>query len=95
MVAQNTLRTRDGKWVFSEDDCKFATDVVLNKRLKQIKLPILLNTCAPISELTSNISTMFNQVEIMILQNVQEVLSNFHGIYIDIHCIKMDFLYTH
>ena len=30
----------------------------LNKRLKRIKSPILLQICAPISELQSNISTM-------------------------------------
>ena len=32
--------------------------VWIKKGIKQIKLPILLYTCAPISELPSNISTM-------------------------------------
>ena len=35
-----------------------ATAVNLNKCLKQIKLPILLGTCAPTPELPSNKNTM-------------------------------------
>ena len=42
---------------------KFLHGVDLNKCLTQIKLPISLHTCAPTSELLSNISTM-QQIEV-------------------------------
>ena len=58
MVTNKTLRTDKGKQVCFENDFKFANPVDLNKCLKQTKLPILLYTCAHISELPSNISTM-------------------------------------
>ena len=41
-----------------KNNFKFSTDVDLSKCLKQIKLPILLYTCAPFSELPSNIRIM-------------------------------------
>jgi len=43
----------------NENNFKFVTAVDLNKGLTQIKVPIALYTCgAPISELSSNVSTM-------------------------------------
>ena len=43
---------------FSELPFKVATVLGLKKCLNQIVLPILLHTCAPISELPSHINTM-------------------------------------
>mgnify|MGYP001180615920 FL=1 len=37
---------------------KFATSVDLNEYLKQIKISILLHTCAPIFEIPSTISNL-------------------------------------
>ena len=58
MVTQNTLRTRKGKYDFLENNFIFATAVDLSKCLKIIKFSISLYTCAPNSELPSNISKM-------------------------------------
>ena len=58
MVTYDTLRTCEGKHVFFKIDLKFETAVDLNKCLKQIKLPISTYSCAPISELPSDKSTM-------------------------------------
>ena len=65
MVTQNVLRTCKEKQVYSEMNFNFPTALARNKCLKQIKLPISLHTCAPISELAINISTI---VEIMIIK---------------------------
>ena len=46
------------KTVFFENVFKFETVVELKKCLKQIKLPILPYTCAPDSEIPTNIHTM-------------------------------------
>ena len=46
METQNTLRTQFKRYNF-----KVATAVELNKCLKEIKLPVALYTCTPISEL--------------------------------------------
>ena len=54
MVTLTILRTYSIFWNLF----KFATYVDLNKCLKQIKLPISLRTCAPITELPSGKSTM-------------------------------------
>ena len=43
---------------FLESCSKFPTALDLNKRFKQIKVPISLHTCVPFSTLPSNISTM-------------------------------------
>ena len=51
------LRTCRGKWDFSEINFKFANALVLNKYLKQIEIPILLQTCTPISSASSDIDT--------------------------------------
>ena len=58
MVAQNTLRTCEGNPDFSEIDFKFAISRDLNKCLELIKIQRLLLRCAPIFELSSDISTM-------------------------------------
>ena len=42
---------------------KFVTAVDLSKSLKQMKLPMLINTCAPISELSSNLTIMYLSVK--------------------------------
>ena len=52
MVTRNILCTHEGKKV------RFVPVLVLMECLKQIKLQTLILTCAPISELPSNISTM-------------------------------------
>ena len=52
MVTQNMLRTCEGKQDLSEINFEFVT-LDLSKSLEQIKLPISLHTCAPISELPS------------------------------------------
>ena len=54
MVTQNTLHTREAKLVYFENDSRFATADALNKYLKYIELPILLYTCAHISESPCN-----------------------------------------
>ena len=60
MVSLNTLRSCVGNQVFLKMHFKLVTSVDLKKCLKHIKLPILLDTCAPTSKLPSNISTMIN-----------------------------------
>ena len=65
---ENRDRTRHGTYIrrqqrtcrarFKENrKIRFVTVLDLNIYLNQIKLPISLHTCAPISELPSNIST--------------------------------------
>ena len=55
MVAQNMVRTHEGKEVFSDKkDCSRSNQTPLTYRKKHR----LLHTCAPISVLPSNISTM-------------------------------------
>ena len=56
MVTQITFRMCKGKHFLNILDLRLR--VHLNKRLKQNIVPILVHTCAPISELPSNISTM-------------------------------------
>ena len=58
MVTQNMLRMRERKYVFSDTNIRFVAALDLIKGLKQIKYERLLLTCAPISELPSNISAM-------------------------------------
>ena len=55
-LTQNILHARR-KISHFLSDFKFLTSIDLDKRLKQIKLPILLYTCAPFSVLPFNIST--------------------------------------
>ena len=52
------MHTRGGKYGIFANYFRFATTVDLNKCFKQIKLQFLLFTCAPISELLSNLSTV-------------------------------------
>ena len=56
MVTRDALR----KYHF-----KFATSVDLNEYLAEIKLPISLYTCAPISELPYNISSTINSLNLI------------------------------
>ena len=58
MVTQNMLRKHKGTLVFSEKNTRLVTALQLIECLNQIEYHILFFTCAPISELTSNISTM-------------------------------------
>ena len=59
MITRNTLRTCEGNQVFSEEEkIRFVTALDLNKCLSQIRKQISLRTCAPISELPSNVSSM-------------------------------------
>ena len=55
IVTRNPLCVCDGNF---ENDLKFALAVDLNKRPVQINLPVKLYTCAPLSELPSDVSTM-------------------------------------
>ena len=57
MVTHDMLRTQEIG--ISEKKIRFVTDVDLIKCLKQIKHQRLLLTCTPISELPSNIGSMF------------------------------------
>ena len=59
MVTQNKMRTHKRKKIFSENKIQFVTALDLIKGLKNVKQQRLLFTCAPISELPSNQSTMF------------------------------------
>ena len=63
MVIQNMLHTHEGKISFRRKKPRFVTVLHLIKYLKQVKYQRLLNTCAPISELPSDTSTMFQAVE--------------------------------
>ena len=59
MVTINMLRTQEGKWDFSGNRypiCDHDFDLV--KSPKHVKSQRLLLTCAPISELPSNVSAM-------------------------------------
>ena len=58
VVAQNKLRTFDVKHVYLKINFKFSSAVDLYKYIKSIKLTISLYTCAPISELPFNVSTI-------------------------------------
>ena len=58
MVAHFTLRTHEGKWVFSDKNTRFVTALDVIKCLEQVEYEILRLTCAPLNELPSNISTM-------------------------------------
>ena len=62
MVTQNILRKCEGNHYISEEKCQIVTVPDLNKCLKQIKLPISLYTCAPISVLPSDLSAMLGSV---------------------------------
>ena len=58
MVAQNMLRTCEGKHVLSKMDFKLVTALSTNKCPNQIKLPISPYMYTPFSKLPSEISTM-------------------------------------
>ena len=58
MVTRNMLCTHGGKVVFSVKKPQFVTALDLITCLKQIKKQKLLLTCAPLSKLPSDISTM-------------------------------------
>ena len=59
MVALNMLRKCERKHVFYEEGkISFLTVVNQNKFRKQVKLPISLRACAPISEYPSDIITL-------------------------------------
>ena len=59
------------KKFYSEMIIKLAPALYLNKCLKHVKLPILLYTCAPFSELPSNISTMVVAILCVLLKKHQ------------------------
>ena len=46
MVAQFTLRTHEGKWVFSGKNTRFDDPFDVTKCLQQIEKPDLLHVCA-------------------------------------------------
>ena len=46
MVAHFTLRTHEGKWVFSGKNTRFDDSFDVTKCLQQIEKPDLLNVCA-------------------------------------------------
>ena len=50
LITQNTLRTSKGIQVYIENDLNFTAASDLNKCLKQIELPVLFHSFAPISE---------------------------------------------
>ena len=52
------LRMYEGKLVISKKEIRFVTALDLTKFLKQLKINRDCSTCAPISELPYNISTM-------------------------------------
>ena len=56
METQKMLRKCEDDQAFLKMIFRFVTAFDLKEGLKQIKLMILLNSCAPISELPSNIS---------------------------------------
>ena len=56
------FRTREGKWAFSGKNTRFVTDPDLIRCLKYIKYWRLLLTCAPISELPSDVRTMLKHL---------------------------------
>ena len=58
IVTQNTMRTREGKPVLSENIFTFVTASDLNKCLWQIKLPVSLTKYAATSWLPSNKNAM-------------------------------------
>ena len=53
------LRTCEGIQAFAENESQISAAVNLDKCLKQINLTILHHNCTPISELPSNISTIY------------------------------------
>ena len=57
MVPQNAVCNCKRNYVFSDLDNRFSTAVDRNKCLEQIKIPISLCTGAPITELTSKVSS--------------------------------------
>ena len=58
MVTQNLLSTHGEKYVFSKIKNRYVAALDQSICLKQIEQQILLLTCAPISEIPSNNSTM-------------------------------------
>ena len=58
MVTQDTLHVCKRKLDVSEIELRFATYIAINKCFEQIELPISFHTCAPISELPYNRSTI-------------------------------------
>ena len=58
MVAHFTLRTREGKWVFSGKNTRFDDSFDVTKCLQQIEKPDLLHVCAYSNEQPSNLKTM-------------------------------------
>ena len=67
LTHNSTYVSKNGS--FLEKKNRFVTTLDLIKGFKQIKLQRLHHTCAPISELPSNISTMFKSVK---LKNVNK-----------------------
>ena len=67
--SENVAHARSKNGSFLEKKNRFVTTLDLIKGFKQIKLQRLHHTCAPISELPSNISTMFKSVK---LKNVNK-----------------------
>ena len=63
MVAQHMLRTHDVKSVFFErKKMEFDESFDVTKCLQQIEIPDIWHTCAPRSELPSNVSTMIGSL---------------------------------
>ena len=58
MVAHFTLRTHEGKWVFSGKNARFDDSFDVIKCLQQIEKPDLLHMCAQSNEQPSNLKTM-------------------------------------
>ena len=60
MVTQIMLDTHEGRLALPDKNIRFVTALDLINCVDQIKYQKLLLTCAPISELPSNTSTMRN-----------------------------------
>ena len=58
MVTQNMLHTHEGKYDFFSGMFRNVLALDLNRCVKQIKKARSIHTCAPISELPPNISTI-------------------------------------
>ena len=62
MVTQSLLRIYEGKQAFTDINFRFTTALNFNICPEHFKWPNLLQKCAPISELPSNIRTMMFRV---------------------------------
>ena len=83
MVAHFTLRTHEGKWVFSGKNTRFDDSFDVTKCLQQIERPDLLHVCAKSNEQPSNLKTMA-----FIKKNLQTEI-NFFGTLINTNFSNM------